>query len=119
MRLDQSAWTHPPVEAADQFRFEFPLCQDPSGLSIYIEGHVAPPAEAGWPPEVIHRLYCYLLVSQLPDEAVGETVEELMDLYQFYARPVRKLPAPRESEPVPVRIGTTKIRPVFPVPDED
>lgn len=71
--------------------------------------------------EALHWVLCHYLLSRLPNEALDETVEDLTGLFEFYAAKARiapPLPAPLPA-PVSVRMGTTTVRPVFPVTEED
>lgn len=103
-----------------EVRFEFPLCQHQGGGWAYLGVCRSSLDEGGvLPDEALRRLFCLYLLTQLPDEALRETGEELIGLLDFYSRSVpspQSLPAPVS---VPARMGTTSTRPVFPVLEEE
>ena len=71
------------------------------------------------PDSVKARLLCCWMVYMLPERGLTEAVESLSDLYEFHSRAVElpKLTPPPKS--VPVRIGKTIVRPVYPITEED
>jgi hypothetical protein len=67
------------------------------------------------PEPVKARVACHLVLTQIPDEGMGEALDSLGEMWRFYhARPAQ----PALQEPVPsrpVRLGGTTVAPVFPV----
>lgn len=100
-------------------RCDFPLCQAPDAPWAYLGVCLEDQDDyMSLPPEALQRLLCLYLVAQFPDDALNETVEELLELFDFYQTP----PKPQRSLPVPARVSATKgnvfTRPVFPVSEE-
>lgn len=61
--------------------------------------HPSSPEEDAWSQADLNRLFCHVLIHQLPDEGLGEAVESLAEMCEFHAR----LPAPHPtlSQPAP------------------
>lgn len=98
-----------------------PLYQGTGGGPFLVFGvHLIGASDAfGVPEPVLDRLRCHLLLTQLPDQGVPEALECLADMVGFYENPpppYRLLP---QGPPVPVTIGRTIVRPVYPVTEED
>jgi len=80
-----------------------------------------PATEAGelaeLPPSLLSRLFCHLLVSRLPAEALQETADLLLDVHDFY-RPATApmlLPAAQKCA---ARVSEVIDRPSFPVAED-
>jgi hypothetical protein len=67
-------------------------------MGAYLEiCHPSLPEEDAWSQADLNRLFCHVLIHQLPDEGLGEAVESLTEMCEFYAR----LPAPYTALPQP------------------
>ena len=80
--------------------------------SLHLE---AAATEAAWQldiPKVFDRLLCQVIVSSLPDSALSEAREDLLQLYEYYRS--LSLNAELPSAPRPsftARVGTSHARP--------
>lgn len=102
-------------------QFEFPVCDRPGAFSASFNLclHSTEDSIALTEAE-LHRLRCYLLIHRLPDAGLKEAEEELSEMCEFYSRPVPPpKPLPPAPKSVPVKVGATVIRPVFPITDEE
>jgi hypothetical protein len=61
---------------------------------------------------VLSRIICRLILAQLPDEALHEAIEALIEMWRFYRMPVTQLPPPRLAT-MAARLGETYVRPEF------
>jgi len=69
--------------------------------------------------EIMHRLYCHLVVSLLPPPSLPEACESLQEIYKYYQTlPPAPLPALPHSEPIQAKWGLTYERPEFHVAED-
>lgn len=99
----------------------FPVCSDPAGLQVFIDFCLPEGNDAGALSEAeMYRLYCHVLLQQIPAEGLKETAESLDEMRDFYAAaPVNQNAIAPESKTVEARLGQVFVRPVFPITDEE
>ena len=62
--------------------------------------------------EIVERLVCQVLVSALPDRALQEACENLLDLHKYYSSVSQQGVLPQAAAvPFGARIGTIHVRP--------
>jgi hypothetical protein len=66
---------------------------------------------------IVLRLLCHMIVSRLPDEALGEASECLADMYLFYKAPPA-LPKPHDVMSYPAKMGEFVERPPIQLEDD-
>jgi hypothetical protein len=122
-RYDPETQDWVPAEDAPgrTIRFEFPVCDRPGVFSASVNLCLHSFEDSITLTEAeLHRLRCYLLIHRLPDAGLKEADEELSEMYEFYSQPVLPpKPLPSAPKSVPVKMGATVIRPVFPITDEE
>ena len=65
------------------------------------------------------RIYCYLLLNQIPDKGMAESFETLAHICEFYtAPPTHLLVTPRLEQAIPATIGRVYERPAFPLTED-
>jgi hypothetical protein len=96
-----------------------PVCGTPGGPTVFLGFHLFGTSDRiELSEEVQTRMFCHALVHWLPDRALAEAAESLSDMYTFYSTPVpQRLPLPHIAS-VPVEVGPTVVRPVFPLSEE-
>ena len=74
--------------------------------------------EADLPDLMKARLLGHFLLMQLPDEGMGEAVESLTRMWDFYRKTPTYPPALPTSWSIPVRVTGSYVEPVYPVTEE-
>jgi hypothetical protein len=70
------------------------------------------------PEDLKLRVYCHLLLNQLPDKGVAEAFEALARIGEFHAPPTHLLVTPRLEQAVPATLGRVYERPAFPLTED-
>jgi hypothetical protein len=71
------------------------------------------------PETIMVRLLCHALLQRLSDKGLPEAVESLADMVEFYQNPPRPYRVLPQGESVTGQWGETRVRPVYPVKEED
>jgi hypothetical protein len=71
------------------------------------------------PESVVARVVCHALIQHLDDRGLPEAVESLSDMVRFYRNPPPAYRVLPQGEPITAEWGETRVRPVFPVMEED
>ncbi len=67
----------------------------------------------------LQRHLCHSLIDYLRDRGLPEAVETLTDMVRFYENPPPPYRILPRSEPIPADWGETRVRPVYPVTEEE
>ncbi len=64
------------------------------------------------------RMVCHLVIQNLPDSAMGDAVESLKGMYEFYRDPPLAIPVTARNPPVKATVSRSYTAPVYPITEE-
>jgi hypothetical protein len=70
-------------------------------------------------PEALkQRIFCHILLNQIPDRGMAESFETLASICEFYTAPTHLLVTPRLEQAIPATLGRVYERPAFPLTED-
>jgi hypothetical protein len=102
---------------ADNWWMRFPVGAHSDGMEAFIDVCVPPGSKIALTTAETYRLFCHILIQNLPATAFEEAVESLSGMYEYYLESPTSLPAP-PVESMKARITGSYLATVYPIIEE-
>jgi hypothetical protein len=102
-----------------RWRFTGTLNSGTGPVDPTIEIHLTGTLDAAQVSElVLSHLACHYLLSLLPDRAIKETMDYLVDTLNFYTKTPSIAQSQLSSLPISITMGSSYVRPEFQAPED-